>query len=227
MKTIYNSKDADKLMETFRNNLADLCNENLETQKSLAEKVGCNHGTISNYISGETLPSLDMIIKIADYFETTPDELIGYPSKAEEEKQRFFSEKTGLSTKTIEKLYDYKKWGDHQEDIEALNYLIRYNDETDEGLTLLRCLYEAIYNQPLKIDITDTDSIKTYYNDSNYFLEPHLKSREHIHMSDIYIMMVSKKINYIVKEKIWKLDKIKKATKEHLKQKISRSKLKK
>lgn len=219
-------KNVDELTKNFRENLLALCNENLETQQSLAEKIGCTDGTISSYISGKTFPNLDMLIRIANYFETTPDELIGYPHKIEEAKQRFFSEKTGLSTKTIEKLYDYKKWKDHEEDLEALNFLIRYSDDTDEGLSILRCLYEAIHNQPIKLDITDTDAIETYYNDNDYFLKPLRKNGECIHMSDIYLMLISKKINYIVKEKIWKLTKVKKATKERLEQRISQNKKK-
>lgn len=129
----------------------------------------------------------------------------------------FFSDKTGLTLNAINKLYDYKKWGENNEDLTALNHLINNNDATDDKLSLLHCLYDAIYHQPLKIDIFNKAN-DTYYKDESFFLEPYLSEGVHVTLSDVYLMLFYKKIDYVVKKKLWKLKNVRKAIKELLEQ---------
>lgn len=208
--------DVDFLLKNFKVNLQALCDAYRETQITLAEKIDCNHGTISNYLSGKTLPTLDMIIKISNYFKITPNELIGYPTEKEIKLQAYFSERTGLSKKSVAKLFDYGSWKEHEQDIEALNYLIQYNEEDKEALTILRCLYEAIYHQPMKIDITDADALEAYYNNTEFFLQPHIYDRDYVPIGDIYLLLFNKKIKDMISDHVITLKKVQKKQKEIL-----------
>lgn len=46
-------------------------------QKALGEILNIGNGTISNWEVGRTEPSIDYLIKIADYFQCSVDELLG------------------------------------------------------------------------------------------------------------------------------------------------------
>lgn len=47
------------------------------TQEQLAEQLGVSAVTISKWERNETMPSLELLCKLADYFEVTVDELLG------------------------------------------------------------------------------------------------------------------------------------------------------
>ncbi len=47
------------------------------TMEQLGKEVNSTKGTISNYENGNKKPSLDMLIKLADYFDVSIDYLIG------------------------------------------------------------------------------------------------------------------------------------------------------
>lgn len=216
--------NAEQARENFQKNLIAFCNQYGETQETLAEKIGCNHGTISNYFIGKTIPKIDILVDIANALHTTPDELLGYPPKKEKNYLQYFSDKTGLKANTIKKLYDYKRWNDHQKDIEALNYIIRYNEDGEEALSLLRCLYEAIYHQPMDIDFLDPDALEAYYNNTEYFLQPHVFNREYVPIGDIYLLLFNKKMADIVKKKATKLDDVKDSFKKFINDTIKENK---
>ncbi len=44
---------------------------------SLAKQLGCGRATIYRYLQGNKIPSLDMVIRLADYFKCTTDFLLG------------------------------------------------------------------------------------------------------------------------------------------------------
>lgn len=60
-------------------------NENLKTfrlsqelgQKQLAEKLGISIKTVSHWETGYTEPDISQLIKIADFFKISIDELVG------------------------------------------------------------------------------------------------------------------------------------------------------
>lgn len=51
------------------------------SQKELSERIGVVRSTITQYETGLRMPSLSMVIKIADYFEVSVDYLIGRKEK--------------------------------------------------------------------------------------------------------------------------------------------------
>lgn len=51
--------------------------ENNLSQESFAKKIGSNQKQVSKWERGQIEPNIDMLTKLADYFETTVDYLIG------------------------------------------------------------------------------------------------------------------------------------------------------
>lgn len=47
------------------------------TQSELAEKFECQKSLISNYENGYAVPDIYVLIKLADIFDVTLDELVG------------------------------------------------------------------------------------------------------------------------------------------------------
>ena len=129
MKTEYVFTDVDNLLKNFRNNFVRLCEENSVTQSKLADAVGCTHETISNYQLGNTYPNLETLLKIANFFKITPNELIDIPttttSTNEKSEQKYFSEKTGLSIESINTLYRNYEDESLSCENEALDFLIK------------------------------------------------------------------------------------------------------
>lgn len=52
------------------------------TQPQLADLLGVSVGTLKNYLSGNTAPTLDKVIRLADLMEISIDELVGRPGHA-------------------------------------------------------------------------------------------------------------------------------------------------
>ncbi|HIT72312.1 hypothetical protein B5E58_11370 [Tyzzerella sp. An114] len=59
-------------------------------QKKLGDFLGYGYSAISNYESGRNEPSLDILIKIADYFEVSTDYLLGRAINNSEEIKNIF-----------------------------------------------------------------------------------------------------------------------------------------
>lgn len=69
----------------FKNNLKFLRRQNNLTQKSLGAAMGYGYTAISNYENGRNEPSINDLIKLADYFNVSVDFLIGHESKINDE----------------------------------------------------------------------------------------------------------------------------------------------
>lgn len=69
----------------FADNLRILRLEKGFTQTELAELVGINQATISNYESGECKPKFDVATKLAKIFDTTVEELYGGQTEENEQ----------------------------------------------------------------------------------------------------------------------------------------------
>ena len=61
-------------------NLKHIRMEQGVTQKAVADYLGCSPVVYSRYENGERMPSLDILIKLADYFRVTVDYLVGRPA---------------------------------------------------------------------------------------------------------------------------------------------------
>ena len=66
---------------TFGERLKQLRLENNLTQETLAEKLQIVKSTITKYEKNTREPELEILIKIADFFETTTDYLLGRTDK--------------------------------------------------------------------------------------------------------------------------------------------------
>lgn len=64
-------------MSKFSERLEDLMNDNNLNKKMLAEKVGINATCISHYILDKRIPTVESLIKLADYFKCSTDFLLG------------------------------------------------------------------------------------------------------------------------------------------------------
>lgn len=62
---------------TFADRLKELRLSNKLTLENLGKEIGSTKSTIANFENGNKKPSLDLLIKIADYFEVSLDYLVG------------------------------------------------------------------------------------------------------------------------------------------------------
>ena len=64
----------------FPKRLKMLIKERKLTQKQIADALGIPASTFSGYVQGYSEPSLDTLIRLADYFKVSADYLLGIPS---------------------------------------------------------------------------------------------------------------------------------------------------
>lgn len=64
------------------------------SQVELADKIGVKKQTISNWENDNILPSIDMLIKVCNFFNVSSDYMLGLDSKT-------YIEITGLSVEVI------------------------------------------------------------------------------------------------------------------------------
>ena len=58
--------------------LKELRKEKGLSQKDVADAIGVTRGAYANYEQGTREPSLDILIKICRFFNTTPNYLLGF-----------------------------------------------------------------------------------------------------------------------------------------------------
>lgn len=63
----------------YKNNLLTLRNESKLSQEEFGKIFGIKQGTYCNYENGITEPSIDIMIKIADYFNVSLDYIFNRP----------------------------------------------------------------------------------------------------------------------------------------------------
>lgn len=61
----------------FIDRLTNLMEKYDMTQVELAKRIGTTNVTISRYLTGERMPRIELVIKMANVFETTVDYLLG------------------------------------------------------------------------------------------------------------------------------------------------------
>ena len=64
--------------EMFIYRLTVLMEENDMSQIKLAKKIGTTNVTISRYLSGERIPRIEILVKMANVFSVSLDFLLGY-----------------------------------------------------------------------------------------------------------------------------------------------------
>lgn len=64
-------------LSKFVEHLSDLMFEAKISAQMLPEKIGCGKNTVYRYLQGERIPSVTLIVALADYFHCSTDFLIG------------------------------------------------------------------------------------------------------------------------------------------------------
>ncbi|UOQ47208.1 helix-turn-helix domain-containing protein [Gracilibacillus caseinilyticus] len=88
------------------------------TMKQLGEKFSLAESTISGYENGNRKPDMDLVIKLADFFEVSVDYLYGREEKQLDHDNLFFFDMEGLTEEEINDIkrhIDYVKWKAKQE----------------------------------------------------------------------------------------------------------------
>lgn len=65
------------LSEIIGNTIADLRKSTGMTQREFSSVLGVSESSIAHYEQGITIPSVDMLLKYADYFDVNMDYLLG------------------------------------------------------------------------------------------------------------------------------------------------------
>lgn len=96
----------------FATRLRELMEQTKTTQGTLAKESGCSRQAISQYMDGSSMPNVDKLLSIADYFDVSIDYLLGREDKKnEKELQHIVSGYTGLSEEAIHCLrYSVTTW---------------------------------------------------------------------------------------------------------------------
>ena len=66
---------------TIVNNIKTLRKKNRMTQEQMAKKLYLKRQTLSNYEIGKRVPDIYELVKIADLFDISLDELVGHSRK--------------------------------------------------------------------------------------------------------------------------------------------------
>lgn len=64
-------------LSIFAERLEELLFEKGLNSKTFSEKLGCSRSTVIKYLSASHLPSVEMLVQIADYFQCPTDYLVG------------------------------------------------------------------------------------------------------------------------------------------------------
>ncbi|MDE7082397.1 MAG: transcriptional regulator [Clostridia bacterium] len=64
-------------LENFPDTLNELIIDNLANLTEVSQEIGCGESTLSRYVSGIASPTLEMTMRLADYFNVTCDYLLG------------------------------------------------------------------------------------------------------------------------------------------------------
>ena len=65
------------VLSNFVESLSELLTQASLKPSELAKAVGCGKGTISRYMQMQKIPSVDVLVRIADYFNCSIDYLLG------------------------------------------------------------------------------------------------------------------------------------------------------
>lgn len=127
--------------EIFIKRLSILLEETNTTQRELAEKVNVTEVTISRYLSGERKPRIEIIHKIAKYFNVSVDYLLGLtdvPYKLEYDSQ------LTLDQTALNKIR--KKLVPEETDQEFIALYEGYKTLNETDKSILKATLDAIVN---------------------------------------------------------------------------------
>ena len=106
----------------FPTALRTLMAERNTTQSDLAEHLNKTRQTISLYCNGSSAPDLETLVKIADYFNTSSDYLLGITP--DPDKKPSAVNDLGLSPKAVDNIKYVQKDADRRLFIDGINMLL-------------------------------------------------------------------------------------------------------
>lgn len=93
-------------IKLFQERLKDLRGE--KSLQEVATALGISRATLGYYESGDRKPDIEMLLRIADYYNVSCDYLLGLTDvRSMDIEDRAISEKIGLSEEAIAVLYEY------------------------------------------------------------------------------------------------------------------------
>ena len=100
-------KKESQTVKTIGYRLVTLLTEQGRKQKELADFLNVKPNVVSNYFTGERTPNIDQIVKIAEFFHTTPNYILGVTaSQSTDDNLQTMCEYTGLSDRAIQTLHE-------------------------------------------------------------------------------------------------------------------------
>lgn len=190
-----------ELSKTIGERINTLLAENDVKQKDLAEWISIkSENTISYFCSGKRMPNTSQLKKIAEFFNTTTDYLLGLSDSPSNEVEYIkLTELTGLSDEAIEHLWEEYQggWrGENKNANEIMNKLIiegvigrlvgeitDYSDNLTSHIAYLTEVYKSTFKQyekfalesmklmDHKIDGLDEDCLYVFVSDEERRLE--------------------------------------------------------
>lgn len=113
MQEMFNSRyyHPELMMKQFRDNLLYLRQQRNLTQGELADVLGISQGTIANYETGKSEPSVERLYRISRFFETDMDTILIHnlrpPKPIISLNLKYLREKGGFSKEDIAKLLEF------------------------------------------------------------------------------------------------------------------------
>lgn len=135
--------------------IAELRKEKELTQENLAKELHIDSSLIGHYERGRKMP-IDMLCKIAEYFETTTDYLLGLTKcKTTKSNYRTLCDLIGLDDTALEILEDINFVYEGKKLIPIINFLIK-----QEKLPPDEAFFEGIYSKIENSNMTDKEKKK-------------------------------------------------------------------
>lgn len=148
-------------LQLFRERLRNLRGE--KSLQEVAKDIGISRATLGYYESGYRKPDIEILLKIAKYYNVSCDYLLGLTmTNCPDIDIRTISKKTGLWTKTIAWLYDLVQCSEKHNDflkLDTINFILSNIDIID---ILSQYLFMNIDNVRVLNDIEDNNSMHGY-----------------------------------------------------------------
>ena len=88
------------MREVFVERLEKLLKDSNISQRDLAQDIGVTESAVSKYLSGDRIPSGDILLNLATAFNTTSDYMLGLYEEDEKADKSFFELKGILARNT-------------------------------------------------------------------------------------------------------------------------------
>ena len=81
--------------------LIKLRNQKGVSQQQVADAIGVSRGQYGHYETGHSVPSADIIIKLAQYFQTTPNDILDVEEQADDQSYLYIMGRDGRHRKKV------------------------------------------------------------------------------------------------------------------------------